>query len=518
MDDSNSAPTLRQLPNGRRAVAQLNIVKGPGLGHRFNVDAPLLMGRSPEATIVIEHEEISRIHARVWNTDGSSYYVEDLSSRNGTFLNGIRIERAPLCLGDRIRLGGEVELLFTSSDGLSDRLAERQRYETLGRLGVGAAHDLNQIVTAIMSSAAFLKETLLKDNLGKEPARDVRYGRERVDPDVQDCISDLVLAASRADRFAHSMLEFARGGRSQRTLLDLSALVGEALELLQPTLSSHILVQVRRARGVFVLGNSSELSQVLLSLGWNAVDAMPHGGSLNIETSVVDFIPKEINLPGAKRAALLSVTDTGVGMTEETQRRLFEPFFTTKAQGQGYGLGLASAHEIVTLHGGIIRVQSALARGTRVEVYLPAPDPDSLRRTETIERPLDRAPAPSPGRLLLVDEAGIVRRMLARLLRRSGFEVFEAGSIDECLHRLARDSIELAIIDSKVQHRSGPDTPARLASARPGLKLIFAANGTDGAALSDGQPRDDLAILQKPFAFEQLLMSIERLLGLPSRR
>ncbi|MGC4094055.1 MAG: FHA domain-containing protein [Polyangiaceae bacterium] len=201
----------------RRGVALLSLVKGPGQGQRFRLAESLLIGRSPEADFVIEHEQISRMHARLWQGEDGAYFIEDLSSRNGTFVGGARVERCRVEFGESIRLGSEVEFKLQGSDGLSDQLIEKQRYETLGRLGAGAAHDLNYLVTGIQANADALRALLGDKRLG--------------DADLQDCLNELVIAASKADHFVRSMLEFAQAGRAQRTLVDLSALVEETLDL-----------------------------------------------------------------------------------------------------------------------------------------------------------------------------------------------------------------------------------------------------------------------------------------------
>ena len=156
-DPLSSQTTVDRQPRGRRPVAQLVIVKGPGHGQRFNVEDVVDIGRSPDSSIFIDHEQASRAHARVWREPSGAFVLEDLGSRNGTFVNGMRVQRRSLAYGDRISIGAAVELEFSVTHGVDGQLAQRQRFEAIGRLGVGMAHDLHSVVSAVDSGAAFLR-------------------------------------------------------------------------------------------------------------------------------------------------------------------------------------------------------------------------------------------------------------------------------------------------------------------------------------------------------------------------
>ncbi|MGC4094056.1 MAG: ATP-binding protein [Polyangiaceae bacterium] len=206
----------------------------------------------------------------------------------------------------------------------------------------------------------------------------------------------------------------------------------------------------------------------------------------------------------------MRISDTGIGISAATLNRLFEPFFTTK--GQGYGLGLTTAQEIVKLHGGLIQVESALGEGTSVEVYLPALDPRALRHKETIEGPHQHAPRHGGTRVLLLDGAGVVRSLLARLLRRAGFEVVETASATDALGHLAH-GVDLMLLDFKSLSRSEPQSVLELqqAATLAGTRTLLAIGPNEP---KPAWPLDDdhASLLRKPFSFEQLLESVERLL------
>lgn len=490
-------PSADPMQVGQRAVPQLTIVNGPGVGQRFNVEDGVVIGRSPDAQIVIDHEDVSRAHARVWRDEQESFHLEDLQSRNGTFVSGVRVGRRALRFGDRIRIGSEVEFEFAASVGLTDHLAQKQRFEMLGRLGVGAAHDVHSLLTVVSAGASSLKEMLIARGLS--------------DRELLECASDVVLAASRAGHFTAAMMDFARGGRNERSVVDLSALIGEALQMLRPTLAPRFVLDDRRTGEVLVLGNRSDLLQIFLSLGWNALDAMPHGGTLSVETHLLDEAPAGVEFARGQRVAVLSITDTGVGMDEEITQRVFDPFFTTKGQGQGYGLGLTTVRDLVALSGGHVRLISTPQQGSRFDVFLPALNTSALRLVNTLQHP-PRARSRSERNILLVDADGVIRRTLARLLRSAGYEVTESGTGEQALAYLERNSAALVIVDAKADVGEGATLHERFSAIDPHVCTILCVSATSPETPHHAQLRNDLTVLRKPFSFQKLLEVVERLL------
>jgi two-component system cell cycle sensor histidine kinase/response regulator CckA len=499
-DSLSGQTTLDQQPKGRRPVAQLVVVKGPSVGQRFNVENAVEIGRSPDASILIDHEQASRIHARVWRDPSGAFKLEDLGSRNGTFINGMRVQRRTLAYGDRIQIGAAVELEFSVTNGVDTQLAQRQRFEAIGRLGIGMAHDLHSVVSAVDSGAAFLRGLA---------------GHHRLDePEVQECLSDLALAAARTATFARTLMDFASGQPTQREVIDLSDLCNEVLNMMQTTVGAEISVETDFAPLLLVNGNRAELLQVVLNLCLNARDAMPYGGKLGIRAALAPRPQNSETRAGSARRAILSISDSGIGMGDETKKQLFEPFFTTKVDGVGYGLGLATALEIVSRHGGTIEVHSALGRGARFNVFLPAVDPGQLPHTRTnVERAV---PNLRLARILVVDEDSIIRRMLARLLRRSGFEVSEVGSAKDALQQGLKTPVDVVIVDSRVAGSGVQALHQSLTMARPELKTIVVCRQVEPELQMALRGRNDLCILRKPFTFEQLVTVIDRILQEPS--
>jgi CheY-like chemotaxis protein len=255
-----------------------------------------------------------------------------------------------------------------------------------------------------------------------------------------------------------------------------------------------------------VHGSQSELHQVILNLCLNARDAMPDGGSLSISAGMMDQPPPELGFRPGRAVAVLTVADSGTGMDPETQSRIFDPFFTTKREGAGYGLGLATVREIVTLHSGHITLESALGKGSRFSVYLPLLEEERVRFSSTEERvpPATRRP-PSTTSVLLVDDEQIVRRSMARLLRQAGFDVTEAADGAEAIARYSRKPFDLVVLDLDMPGLDGEQTQSRLVALDPFVRIVFASGHVDPKREASVRARGALAFLQKPFALDVLL-------------
>src|SRR3954467_7429856 len=239
IDQSRIAPT----------AVRLTVVEGPAIGQEFKIDGVATVGRSPEATVMVDDPGVSRLHARIRRSDAGTFEVEDLGSKNGTFLNGARIEHGQASLGDKIRVGPRVVLTLASFDLVEDQVVQRQRLETVGRLGAGLAHDLNNVLAALHAGTAFLQQLSTTTELG--------------DPRVRECLRDLSLATSQGAELTRGILRIVRGKRSVREPVDLGNLVIEVARILRHTIDHSIGVETAVEPDVVVHGNHSELQQVL---------------------------------------------------------------------------------------------------------------------------------------------------------------------------------------------------------------------------------------------------------------
>ena len=475
------------------AAAQLTVLEGCARGARFKVSESATLGRSPDATIMLDDAEISRLHARVSRTDMGTFVLEDLGSRNGTFVNGTRIKRRLLAYGDKIRLGPQTVLELNGFDPVEDYIIQRQRFESLGRLSVGVSHDLNNVLSTLDAGTSYLLELPVDKALGES--------------DVRECLSDIMLAVGRARDLTRSVVSFARGWGTDRASADLSTLVIEVVRMLRLTFERTIRIEQNTAPGVFVYGSRSELHQVILNLCLNARDAMPNGGVLQLATCIEETPPSELEWKQGQAAAVLSVRDSGFGMEAEVQARVFELFFTTKREGVGFGLGLANVREIVSLHGGQILLKTAPGQGTTFTIYMPLLHVDTVRMSTTQGESLPKISVPPtpPASVLLVDDEPLVRRSVARRLRQAGIEVVEAADGIEALEHYAKRRYGLVVLDFDMPRLDGPETQARLLEMDPDVSIVFATGYVDSARMTAVRIRGALALLEKPYSFDTLI-------------
>lgn len=285
------------------------------------------------------------------------------------------------------------------------------------------------------------------------------------------------------------------------------------VHLLSGTLDRKIAVKKRLAECLpAVIGDATQLQEVTLNICINAREAMPRGGSLTITTRGIapGKIPKDKNLPSHPQGyVLLSVRDTGMGMSPETKQKLFEPFFTTKKNGGGSGLGLALAHSVVRHHHGCIEVESEPNRGTEFNVYLPAgtrsesPTPGSRHETKR-----------GTESILLVDHDKIIRELAAEILERKGYTVIKAADGEEATDslRTCKDGIDLVMLDLATSVSESEKICARLRQLDPGIRLLFTSGCTEQVSLPASLKRSGTGFIHKPYRAEELLSKVREIL------
>jgi CheY-like chemotaxis protein len=259
----------------------------------------------------------------------------------------------------------------------------------------------------------------------------------------------------------------------------------------------------------YVNADPAQLEQVIVNLALNARDAMPDGGRLTIatrETSVSDVEPEHAMSPGDY--VVLSVSDTGSGMSPEVQQHVFEPFFTTKAEA-GTGMGLAMVYGIVKQSGGYVWCDSVPGKGTTFTIYLPR-----------VGAPAHELPAPTPASLprgsetiLLVEDEAFVRHVVREMLESCGYEVVEAANGEDALAADEGHAVDLLVTDVVMPGMTGAELARRLGERRPGLKAIYMSGYTDDALGRHGVLEDGIAFLQKPFTVDLLAHKVRDVLG-----
>ncbi|HEX6251903.1 MAG TPA: ATP-binding protein [Gemmatimonadaceae bacterium] len=373
-----------------------------------------------------------------------------------------------------------------------EQLQHAQKMEAIGQLAGGIAHDFNNVLSVILGYSQFLRATFTED-----------------DPRLDD-VRAMESAAEGAASLTRQLLAFGRKQVVKPRPLDMSECVGSLGEMLRRTLGSDIEIVTSFSPGAMVNADPVQVEQIVLNLALNSRDAMPQGGTLTIETRVVDvdnaYRRSHAGVsPG--RYVMLSVTDTGMGMTRETQARIFEPFFTTKPQGKGTGLGLPTVYGIVRQSGGHVWVYSELQRGTTFRIYLPL---EESEREATVIALSEARPVPGWETILLVDDAERLRPLLSRSLVERGYNVIQAGNGSEALE-LSREHIgpiHLLVTDLVMPGLSGPALADELVAQRPDIRVLFMSGYAESAVAAGGRLRRGAAFIAKPFTPDVLAREV----------
>jgi signal transduction histidine kinase len=379
-----------------------------------------------------------------------------------------------------------------------EELRHSQKMEAVGRLAGGVAHDFNNLLTAIIGYAELISTRASSNTLARQNADLIRKAGEQ------------------AAALTRQLLAFSRKQLLQPKVIDLNTLVVEMERLLRRVigerfhLESHPDAEIGRVKA-----DPSQIEQVVLNLGVNARDAMPTGGKLIIRTQNVRLDQTTAPQISASLApgdyVMLSVTDTGAGMDEETKSHIFEPFFTTKGPGKGTGLGLATVYGIVRQTGGGISVESELGKGSTFRIYLPlvtAP----LDFTKTVAAPVEKTE--NFETVLVVEDEEIVRELVCEVLAEQGYNVICAADGIEAL-KVAADfdgTIHLLVTDVIMPHMNGHELAGKLSSIRQEMKVLYVSGYSDNDIGDHGELDPRFELLQKPFTPHTLARKIHDVL------
>jgi PAS domain S-box-containing protein len=418
--------------------------------------------------------------------------LELRAQRKGGSLFPVAVSLSTLGEGDEMHVLCSVRDL-TASRKLERQLWAAQRMEAVGRLAGGVAHDFNNLLTVIQTYASFLQESL----------QDMPSLR-------QD--AELILEASeRGAALTQQLLAFGQRQVQDLEVMNLNDTIRSVQRMLRRTLGDDIELDVSLDANLFqVRADAGQIEQVILNLVLNARDAMPSGGTIEIETKNV-----RLETPLARTGttdlplgtyAVITVSDTGIGMDAETQARVFEPFFSTKPREEGAGLGLSTAAGIIQQSAGEIELESAPGDGTCVRVYLPAVDAVEDRGAEP----------PGPPTIMVVEDDAIVRSAVVRVLKANDFEVLEAASGAEALARFEKDDpqLDLLLTDVVMPNMSGRELADHLTETRPETLVLFMSGYTDEILGSGNVLDEGTQLIQKPFSPPDLLARVREMLAL----
>ena len=398
-----------------------------------------------------------------------------------------------------LQLAGVV-LDLTERRRTEEQLQEGLRLEAVGRLAGGIAHDLNNMLAAILGFSDLLGRSFEPDDLRAS--------------DVQQ----ISRAATRSADLTRQLLTFARRELIQPRALDLNAVIQHTQALLPTILGENVELELRFAPDLGVVyADPRQIEHIVMNLVLNARDAMPQGGRVTIETRSVQLGPgsrtwrSEEERTHSGRFTMLSVVDTGHGMDAATLQRIWEPFFTTKPPGRGTGLGLASVYGAAKQSGGFVWADSEPGRGTTVQVYWP-------EILAPAEAPVEPAPAPplagGSETLLIVEDEDLVRALAVRALRSFGYTCHQAHDADEALRLLDEQEtrVDLLIADVVMPGMSGRELGDRLARLRPGIPVLYISGFTDEDVIRRGMLEEGRPFLQKPFTPHELARAVREAL------
>jgi PAS domain S-box-containing protein len=422
-------------------------------------------------------------------------------------LHQIRKDKAPITVQSRWTLirdinGRPTSKLVVNTDITEKKKLERQflrtqRMESVGTLASGIAHDLNNILAPITMSLHLLRSKLPHE-------------------DDQRILDTLESSAQRGADLIKQVLTFSRGMEMERTILQVRHLLNDMRRFSRETFPANIEVLAEVPRDLWtVSGDATQIHQILLNLCVNSRDAMPNGGTLRIgaENFIADEHYVQLNQEAKVGPYIvITVSDTGVGMTPEIRERIFEPFFTTKEVGKGTGLGLSTVFALVKNHGGFLTVDSEVGQGSTFRVYLPALEsgvtPRKPRRPERTEK--------GTGQLILVvDDEPPVCEITRLTLEKNGYRVVIAHDGAEALAEYfsQKTPVDLVLTDLNMPIMDGPALIRALKKLDPSIRIIAATGIADKTKLGEIAESDLKAFLAKPFTAEKLLASLSEALA-----
>jgi PAS domain S-box-containing protein len=384
---------------------------------------------------------------------------------------------------------------ITETKRLEERLIRSQKMEAVGTLAGGMAHDFNNLLTAILGYAEIILSMTKEGDPFHKPA------------------TIIYEAAKRGADFGKRILTLTRKEKMETKSISINDIVKNSLELLQRSMPKNIEIITNLARNLsHIKGDPSQLQQVVINLAVNAKDAMPNGGKLTIETSMVG---KEngaaANIPIEREGLIkLSISDTGIGIDTETQRKIFDPFFTTKDKGKGTGLGLYIVHSIVNNHGGYINLYSEHLKGTLFNIYLPV-----TKESETEEYPAIQSIRGS-GTILVIDDEPDVRELSKDMLEPLGYTVLlaENGPAGINIFREMKDNISLVVLDMIMPKMGGSEVFQILKTIDSKVKILLCSGYSQNgfAGIDELLRRGAVGFIQKPFARQAIALTIKKAL------
>lgn len=380
---------------------------------------------------------------------------------------------------------------------LQAQLLQSQKIESVGRLAGGIAHDFNNILTGITGHIQLAQMDLSPN-----------------DP-IYEMLGEINAAADRASDLTRQLLAFSRKQIIEPKIINLDDLINNMHKMLGRIIGEDIEITIEQTKNLGqIKADAGQVEQIITNLAVNARDAMPKGGKLNIKTSNVSLDDEYCKLhPNLEQGEYvkLSISDTGEGMDEETQKNIFDPFFTTKAEGQGTGLGLATAYGIIKQHGGHVEVQSEQDKGTTFEIYFPMVQ----EKAEPLSRTSTFGYLPQGDEtVLIVEDEPMVRNIAIKILKRLGYNIISAEDGLNALGivRNSTVSIDLLLTDIVMPKMNGRELAEELQKDYPQMKVLFTSGYTKEVIASHGILEEGINFISKPYTPQALAKRVREVL------
>jgi PAS domain S-box-containing protein len=411
----------------------------------------------------------------------------------------VRLSGLPLRASDSGELQFEMFVEdVTERRGLEAQLQQAQKMEAIGQLTGGIAHDFNNILTAVLGNAEILAADLPPEfaNLQAE-------------------VADIRSAAQRGAGMIRKLMTFSRRETLEMQAIDPDQLCRDTTAMLRRILSENIEIKVRPGDvRRTVHADRGAIEQVLVNLATNARDAMEGGGTLTVETHLIEVDQRQAAQHGVKHVGeyvVISVSDTGIGMDEATLAHIFEPFFTTKPTGRGTGLGMAMVYGLVSRHNGFVEIDSTVGEGTTVRVAFPAAE---------MAATFDAAPSPPVElprgceRVLLVEDEPVLRKMGERILTRFGYRVVTADDGRQAWEFISNttENVDLIVTDMVMPHVSGGELFRRVRATDAHMPFLFTTGYAASELNDEALGAEDVPLLQKPWTVEELVRGVRAVL------
>ena len=383
---------------------------------------------------------------------------------------------------------------------VQEQLFQSQKMEVVGKLAGGIAHDFNNLLTAIIGYSDLALKKMNNDN---NIYSDIKV--------IKDC-------GERAARLTKQLLGFSRKQIAEKKNIDLNITIIELERMLKRLIGDEITIKTNfQNSSCLIYADISQIEQVLVNLVVNARDAIIDHGKIIISTTQESLSEKFISqheLDETNEYIMISVLDTGTGMSNEIQEKIFEPFFTTKEVGKGTGLGLSTVFGIVKQNNGTILVESEEGKGSEFKIYLPQNSTNMEDKKEEIVTKDSGKLLNGNETILLVDDEDTIRDFLSEILKEQGYKIIEASNGKEALHKLneVNGNIHLLISDIRMPIMSGPELAIEIRKVQADIKALFISGNMNNDFIKEQASNSNVSFLQKPFTYNAIINKVREIL------